>query len=660
MSVTTAVLTPEATAAEPQSRLPWPALAIALVALLAFALCLGSAWLSTTLAIAILGSYATDARLKKGALPMRAVRLLVMGAQVLLRLAETDRQGTFAYIDLYIGLFGQLTATEMALQFWQSPPYGGHGGAVIASLSGLVFVAAAKTEARTVIPWITPLYFVLLMIALHRTRHPPGSGSMRRVLPALAAVVLVLGIGLGTSTAIWSWHNDLTYWFTKVMAPLGKSEGSGISQIPVLGPTSNLHLSPARALRLDGALNEPYLRGLAYDTYGHGVWGPPLDVRHFDTMAAPDLVKGAVRNRVKITRLTDDTRLLVAPLHCSGVVLSKRSMELAMGDGGPLRSALWLAAPSAHDVLLSGDDEWQGPLCQPPNEDYRRRCLVVPKDVDPKVITLSQSIVAGLPTPRERADAIIDYLKTHNAYSLTTDPGTGDPVSNFILKQKAAHCEYFASAAVLMLRAAKLPARYVTGYSAFSAIGKVQAIIRQRDAHAWAECWIDGTGWITLDATPESSRPNEDVDAVPWLTRFSEWLEDTWTDIRDWMADISVTNLMTGILSLLVLVVGLQWLRAFRARSKTRPVIFAYASPGAELAALSDKFERLLRTHQVPCPAHRTWLEHLRVLTKTHPTLPFKTEAAAAFAQHYADVRFGAPESREAVAELSKEFHALT
>jgi hypothetical protein len=94
-------------------------------------------------------------------------------------------------------------------------------------------------------------------------------------------------------------------------------------------------------------------------------------------------------------------------------------------------------------------------------------------------------------------------------YSLDTssrDPKI-DPVEDFVINRKAGHCEYFASALALMLRAVGVPTRIVSGFKG----GTVNAIsgryeVEQRHAHVWVEAFIEGRGrrgyWIMVDPTP--------------------------------------------------------------------------------------------------------------------------------------------------------------
>ncbi len=109
----------------------------------------------------------------------------------------------------------------------------------------------------------------------------------------------------------------------------------------------------------------------------------------------------------------------------------------------------------------------------------------------------------------------------------------GEPLSNFLLKSKAGHCEYFATSSVLILRSAGIPARYATGYAVIEFSGlEDEYVIRQRHAHAWVRVH-DGKKWVDLDTTPASWDDIEKErvsgwqpirDVVSWAKfRFSRW-----------------------------------------------------------------------------------------------------------------------------------------
>jgi transglutaminase-like putative cysteine protease len=77
-----------------------------------------------------------------------------------------------------------------------------------------------------------------------------------------------------------------------------------------------------------------------------------------------------------------------------------------------------------------------------------------------------------------------------------------DSVDEFLFDSRLGYCEHFASAFVVLMRAMDVPARVVTGYQG----GEVNPVdgyltVRQSDAHAWAEVWADGRGWVRVDPT---------------------------------------------------------------------------------------------------------------------------------------------------------------
>jgi len=103
---------------------------------------------------------------------------------------------------------------------------------------------------------------------------------------------------------------------------------------------------------------------------------------------------------------------------------------------------------------------------------------------------------------------------------------TENAIGEFLLNSRAGHCEYFATAAVLLARAAGIPARYATGFSVqeFSAI-EGRYIVRERHAHAWARLFLNGA-WRDVDTTPPQWFAAEARDAPLWepLTDIGSWL----------------------------------------------------------------------------------------------------------------------------------------
>ncbi len=132
--------------------------------------------------------------------------------------------------------------------------------------------------------------------------------------------------------------------------------------------------------------------------------------------------------------------------------------------------------------------------------------LLIPKKEVPAIIKIARELDFADKSNKEILKIVKNYFLKNYTYSLDLK-GKGKsatPLSNFLNNTKAGHCEFFATATVLLLRQAKIPTRYVTGYIAheYSRIEN-QLIIRQRDAHAWVKVFINGQ-WANFDTTPPS------------------------------------------------------------------------------------------------------------------------------------------------------------
>jgi hypothetical protein len=123
--------------------------------------------------------------------------------------------------------------------------------------------------------------------------------------------------------------------------------------------------------------------------------------------------------------------------------------------------------------------------------------------------------LAALP-PAERLRRIERHLGGYTYATYRERPvAPGETaLSDFLKYARTGHCEYFATAATLLARAAGVPARYATGYAAieYSALEGAW-IVRQRHAHAWSRAFVDG-GWKDVDATP-AAWGSEEADAAP-------------------------------------------------------------------------------------------------------------------------------------------------
>jgi protein-glutamine gamma-glutamyltransferase len=136
--------------------------------------------------------------------------------------------------------------------------------------------------------------------------------------------------------------------------------------------------------------------------------------------------------------------------------------------------------------------------------------LRVPETLAANVKTLARDITAGKTTPAAKAEAVVNWLRRTHGYTtnLKRDERIADPLEDFLFTQNAGHCEYFASAAAILLRLAGVPTRYVNGFLGGEWNNMRGAIaVRENRAHSWIEAYLGKEGWVRVDATPAQRRP---------------------------------------------------------------------------------------------------------------------------------------------------------
>ncbi len=178
------------------------------------------------------------------------------------------------------------------------------------------------------------------------------------------------------------------------------------------------------------------------------------------------------------------------------------------------------------------------PQTLPPDtltQSERDKHLFLPKNLDPKIYQLANDIFTNCTTAREKMDRIKDYFHTNYEYHLGIKIPTGiDPLSHFLLASPhpAAHCEYFASGAAILLRMAKVPTRYVTGYVTSEKNPYTNSwVARNQDAHAWVEAWDDqNSQWILVEATSGAGVPAET--SISKADQFIDYLKFRLQELR--------------------------------------------------------------------------------------------------------------------------------
>jgi hypothetical protein len=199
----------------------------------------------------------------------------------------------------------------------------------------------------------------------------------------------------------------------------------------------------------------------------------------------------------------------------------------------------------------------------------------------------------GLPglSPTEAVRRVMRHLSGYS-YSLWRDappPAGVTPLADFMTRTKSGHCEYFAAAATILLRAAGVPTRYATGYSVMEYSALEQAyVVRARHAHAWTRAWVGGR-WIDLDPTPPAWFEEESSRLAPlWekVLDFLRWASYRWSQREEFRA----SDAWWAVLA--VLVVILAW-RLLRGKRVTRGVRAAAAAERAYPGKDSELYEAL-------------------------------------------------------------------
>ncbi len=311
----------------------------------------------------------------------------------------------------------------------------------------------------------------------------------------------------------------------------------------------------------------------------------------------------------------------------------------------------------------------------------RAAALQLPADIGERTRALALQWRAQSTDDAGVVQAALRYFHNENfTYTLQPPLLGSQPVEEFLFDVRRGYCEHYASALVTLMRAAGIPARALTGYQGgeFNPSGNY-FIVRQSDAHAWAEVWLAQRGWVRVDPTaavaPE--RIEYGADAVRRLARqgaaFGQleaeavrralslgWLEKLtrqgnhlWDAVdtvwNEWVLDYSVerqqrllrrlgfdtpspllmVQLLAGLSALLLLGYAAYGWR----RPRRDPLLRAYG-----------KFCRKLARVGLVRAAHEGAQDFARRCARQRPDM---AEDVAHITQHYVRLRYGAPATRQ-------------
>ena len=203
-------------------------------------------------------------------------------------------------------------------------------------------------------------------------------------------------------------------------------------------------------------------------------------------------------------------------------------------------------------IVHSQRERYPEPLWNEPMTSYRAkfslygmhdygRYLQLPDDLSPRVRALAQKIAGEAVTVRDVVQSIESHLKANYGYTLDLkrEPNLS-PLEDFLFEQKRGHCEYFASAMVIMLRSVGIGARLVNGFHGgkWNTYGAYLSVT-QGDAHSWVEVLLPQqvcvnqkcswqSYWATVDPTPSGEVGEQELGLLAQLRQYADAFRMRW------------------------------------------------------------------------------------------------------------------------------------
>jgi Transglutaminase-like superfamily len=259
----------------------------------------------------------------------------------------------------------------------------------------------------------------------------------------------------------------------------------------------------------------------------------------------------------------------------------------------------------------------RGTLPVAEDQDLLQRCLEA--DVDPYVSSLAYQI-AGDKNDKLKVFALQQFFQQNFEYGFGYPFDTADdPVATFLKERPAAHCEVYATCMTLMARSVGVPARYVQGF-----LVREQNewggywVSRERDAHAWVEVYLEGVGWVTVDATPPGV--SEAVESDSSWREFSDvvkrFFQRVWAHlargpqalIQDVIGYVArhPAGCFLCVLAVFLWSVRARWKRLFKRKSEATLQVEPVHPQVSKIRDLFEEYQTLIETKK---PTDMTLLE---------------------------------------------------
>ena len=255
----------------------------------------------------------------------------------------------------------------------------------------------------------------------------------------------------------------------------------------------------------------------------------------------------------------------------------------------------------------------------------RARDLALPATLPPRVRQFARNATRGVSAKSSnytRALLLASATQRGAIYTLRppTVPADRDAADFFLFDSRRGYCTYFAGALTVLCRAQNIPARVVSGFVSPDENGAGQSTIRDANAHAWTEVWIENWGWAVVDATPPDDRGDN---APTFLENWSDLAAAQFDTVLRWSL-AHWAPVLSGSLALLLAFVAWRFRRAIASKlgRETAPdVEVTRRLVAADYARASRQLARRFRPRQA-WETPDEWLEAARAQV---PQLPFES-----------------------------------
>lgn len=413
---------------------------------------------------------------------------------------------------------------QLLLLFWRR-----EGGTTIAFslFGGIVLMCAGDNHARgwdyAIFQSVVIVYMSCLagLATTYRDRRSVTTVSRGRTIIIAATLLVTAALAASASSGLYRYQHELDAALMSMAYPMDDF-GSGVrlSENVQLGSVAKAKVEGKTriAVRVDSEAAPGYLRANVFDFYESPNWRNSTVMNEVRPVASDTMtgmrrypIEALSRLRVLDDSLVDQT---VWPADGSGAdIFTQLDTAFVEMEDATITSDLHgsvhsLDRRAGSRYTLLKDTAMRGADLP---DILRERLLEIPDIVTPEMRALAEELFEGLDTPEQKAASVIRYFLANHQYEIGVHIPTGEePIEYFLREKPPAHCEFFASSAVILLRLGGVPARYVTGFvcNERNSAGDYW-LARSKDAHAWVEIWVDGEGWTVVEATPANGVPNE-------------------------------------------------------------------------------------------------------------------------------------------------------